>query len=39
MTETSPLCVFGKLQPRHAALSPEQQTQLKLKQGTDLGCE
>lgn len=33
MTETSPLCVIGKLQPRHAALSAEDKMQLKLKQG------
>ncbi|MCV7430460.1 3-(methylthio)propionyl-CoA ligase [Mycolicibacterium bacteremicum] len=33
MTETSPLCVIGKLQPRHAGLSAEEKMHLKLKQG------
>ena len=33
MTETSPLCVIGKLQPRHAALTADEKMALKLKQG------
>ncbi|MGU3499945.1 3-(methylthio)propionyl-CoA ligase [Mycobacterium sp. C31M] len=33
MTETSPLCVIGKLQPRHASLSADEKMALKLKQG------
>ncbi|MGN7782103.1 long-chain-fatty-acid--CoA ligase [Mycolicibacterium sp. 22603] len=33
MTETSPLCVIGKLQPRHAGLSEADKMKLKLKQG------
>ena len=33
MTETSPIGVIAKLLPKHAALSPEAQTQVKLKQG------
>jgi fatty-acyl-CoA synthase len=33
MTETSPLCVVGRLQPKHAGLPPEEQMKLKLKQG------
>jgi fatty-acyl-CoA synthase len=33
MTETSPLCVIGRLQPRHAGLSADEQLKVKLKQG------
>jgi fatty-acyl-CoA synthase len=33
MTETSPLCVIGRLQAKHAALPAEEQLKLKLKQG------
>jgi fatty-acyl-CoA synthase len=33
MTETSPLCVIGRLQPKHAGLPAEEQLKLKLKQG------
>ncbi|MGE2834336.1 long-chain-fatty-acid--CoA ligase [Mycobacterium sp. SMC-4] len=33
MTETSPICVVGKLLPKHADLSVEEQRQVKLKQG------
>src|SRR5258705_1149721 len=33
MTETSPLCVIGRLQAKHAGLSREEQMKLKLKQG------
>ena len=33
MTETSPIGVIAKLLPKHAALSAEAQTQVKLKQG------
>jgi len=33
MTETSPIGVIAKLLPKHAGLSPEAQTQVKLKQG------
>ncbi|WBP95310.1 long-chain-fatty-acid--CoA ligase [Mycolicibacterium neoaurum] len=33
MTETSPLCVIGKLAPRHAHLSAADKMKLKLKQG------
>ncbi len=33
MTETSPICVVGRLLPKHAALSAEEQRKVKLKQG------
>lgn len=33
MTETSPLCVVGKLLPKHAGLPSEERESLKLKQG------
>lgn len=33
MTETSPICVVGRLLPKHAALSTEEQQKVKLKQG------
>lgn len=33
MTETSPLCVIGRLLPKHAALSPGEQRRIRLKQG------
>ncbi|MGZ8801327.1 MAG: long-chain-fatty-acid--CoA ligase [Mycobacterium sp.] len=33
MTETSPICVVGRLLPKHAALPPEEQQKVKLKQG------
>lgn len=33
MTETSPICVVGRLLPKHADLSVEEQQQIKLKQG------
>lgn len=33
MTETSPICVVGRLLPKHAALSTEAKQQVKLKQG------
>jgi fatty-acyl-CoA synthase len=33
MTETSPICVVGRLLPKHAALSTEEKQKVKLKQG------
>ena len=33
MTETSPLCVIGRLRTKHAELPAEEQLKLKLKQG------
>ena len=33
MTETSPIGVIGKLLPKHAGLSPDQRTGIKMKQG------
>lgn len=33
MTETSPICVVGRLLPKHADLTVEEQQQIKLKQG------
>jgi fatty-acyl-CoA synthase len=33
MTETSPLCVVGRLLPKHRSLSKAEQAQIKLKQG------
>ncbi|UXA12872.1 long-chain-fatty-acid--CoA ligase [Mycobacterium sp. SMC-8] len=33
MTETSPICVVGRLLPKHAALSAQEQHKVKLKQG------
>lgn len=33
MTETSPICVVGRLLPKHAALSRNEQQQIRLKQG------
>ncbi|MCV7154702.1 long-chain-fatty-acid--CoA ligase [Mycolicibacterium pyrenivorans] len=33
MTETSPLCVIGRLLPKHEGLSDEERTQIRLKQG------
>jgi fatty-acyl-CoA synthase len=33
MTETSPLCVIGRLQPKHAGMPGEEKLKLKLKQG------
>jgi fatty-acyl-CoA synthase len=33
MTETSPLCVIGRLLPKHAALPPAEQRRIRLKQG------
>ncbi|MGE2735647.1 long-chain-fatty-acid--CoA ligase [Mycolicibacterium vaccae] len=33
MTETSPICVVGRLLPKHAGLSVEEQQKIKLKQG------
>ena len=33
MTETSPICVVGRLLPKHAALPVAEQQQVKLKQG------
>jgi fatty-acyl-CoA synthase len=33
MTETSPLCVMGRLLPKHASLPPDEQLRVKVKQG------
>ncbi|WP_178361734.1 long-chain-fatty-acid--CoA ligase [Mycolicibacterium hippocampi] len=33
MTETSPLCVIGRLLPKHEGLSEQEHTRIKLKQG------
>lgn len=33
MTETSPLCVIGRLLPKHAGLTAAEQAQIRLKQG------
>ena len=33
MTETSPLCVIGRLLPKHAGLDAAEQAQIRLKQG------
>ena len=33
MTETSPLCVIGRLLPKHESLSAAEQAQIRLKQG------